>query len=196
MGTFTTLRQEPDRSSRAGGGLYVFGSGLRGVVWDWGDTLMRDIPGQAGPMAEWPRVEAMPGALAALEALSVLPVQCVATNATDSDGIKVAEALERVGLRSRLTHFFTSLELGHSKPDPEFFVDVSRKLRIPPEALMAIGNDLQKDIVPAKAVGMRTVLVLPDSTPPSHESADLILPSLSDLAGRFRSTSGGEVPEG
>jgi putative hydrolase of the HAD superfamily len=141
-------------------------------------------------MAEWPRVEAMPGALAALEALSVLPVQCVATNATDSDGIKVAEALERVGLRSRLTHFFTSLELGHSKPDPEFFVDVSRKLRIPPEALMAIGNDLQKDIVPAKAVGMRTVLVLPESTPLSHEKADLIVTSLTRLAECLRNTPG------
>ena len=35
---------------------------LRGVVWDWGDTLMRDIPGQKGPMVDWPHVEAMPGA--------------------------------------------------------------------------------------------------------------------------------------
>jgi len=29
--------------------MNVLLSGLRGVVWDWGDTLMRDIPGQVGP---------------------------------------------------------------------------------------------------------------------------------------------------
>ena len=81
---------------------------IRGVVWDWGDTLMKDIPGQEGPMAAWPRVEAMPGAASALKALSVLPVQCVATNATDSDGDKVAEALERVGLLDHLAYSFTS----------------------------------------------------------------------------------------
>jgi FMN phosphatase YigB (HAD superfamily) len=55
---------------------------------------------------------------------------------------------------------------------------------------MAIGNDLQKDIVPAKAVGMRTVLVLPESTPLSHEKADLIVTSLTRLAECLRNTPG------
>ena len=162
--------------------MNVFMSGLRGVVWDWGDTLMRDIPGQEGPMVKWPRVEAMPGASSALGALSVFSVQCVATNAAESDGAAVAEALDRVGLRDHLTHFFTSSELGASKPDPEFFDAVSRELGIPSPHLLAVGNDLHKDIVPAKAVGMKTVLVSPKPQVGPPEAADLIVPSLSRLA--------------
>jgi putative hydrolase of the HAD superfamily len=172
-------------------------TGLKGVVWDWGDTLMRDIPGNSGPMVSWPHVEAMPGAAQALGALSRLPVRCVATNATDSDGLRVAEALERVGLRRHLTHFFTSGELGVSKPDPAFFGCVAREVGISPRHLLSVGNDLRKDIVPAKAVGMVTVWVsaVGDAGPgqPGGEgvgeeegaveaAADLIVPNLYRLA--------------
>lgn len=165
---------------------------LKGVVWDWGDTLMRDIPGQPGPMASWPHVEAMPGALRALRALSRLPVHCVATNATDSDGRGVAEALGRVGLREHLTHFFTSGELGVSKPDPAFFRRVAQEVGIEPGHLMAVGNDLQKDIVPAMTVGMVTVWVSSVGNGGSRQpnrggadaerAADLIVPDLFRLA--------------
>jgi len=133
-------------------------------------------------MAEWEQVEAMPGASSALGALSVYPIRCVASNATESDGSMVAKALDRVGLRGYLTHFLTSIELGISKPDPGFFEGVSRELGIPATGLMAVGNDFQKDIVPAKAVGMVTVLVSSDRVPSSQGAADLIVPSLSHLA--------------
>jgi putative hydrolase of the HAD superfamily len=154
---------------------------LRGVVWDWGDTLMRDIREQAGPMVEWPRVEAMPGAALALQALSGLSFQCVATNATESSGSQVAAALDRVGLRTHLTHFLTSSELGVSKPDPGFFEEVSRVLGVPPTTILAVGNDYVKDIVPARAVGMITILVSSEEESAPREAADLIVPSLTDL---------------
>ena len=166
--------------------MSVFHSDLKGAVWDWGDTLMRDLPGQTGPMAEWPYVEAMPGASSALKALSVYAVQCVGSNATESDGGMVAKALDRVGLRQHLTHFLTSQELGISKPDPSFFSEIARALGIPTNSLMAVGNDLQKDIVPAKAVGMVTVFVSSEENPTSEEAADIIVPDLSCLAELFR----------
>ena len=159
----------------------VKGGRIQGVVWDWGDTLMRDIPGHAGPMVGWPHVEAMPGAAAALRALSGLSVRCVATNATESDGGQVAEALDRVDLRTFLTHFLTSSELGVSKPDPRFFEEVSRVLGVPTGALLAVGNDYQKDIIPAKAVGMITILVSPAEEKIEFPAADLVVPSLHDL---------------
>lgn len=164
---------------------------LRGVVWDWGDTLMRDIPGQPGPMVDWPEVRAMPGARAALEALSVHPVQSVATNATESTGDDVAAALARVGLRQFLTHFLTSGELGWSKPDSDFFLAVSERLDLPPESLLAIGNDLKKDIVPAKAVGMTTVLVSAHPHPDAIGPADLVVPNLHSLAEIVRQSRSG-----
>jgi aminoglycoside 6'-N-acetyltransferase I len=143
-------------------------------------------------MVDWPVVEAMPGAAEALGALSTLSIQCVATNATESRGEQVGEALGRVGLRKYLTHFFTSGELGVTKPDPGFFQAVSERLGIPPHNLVSIGNDLWKDILPAKAVGMTTVLIsqAPVSDGVSgagREGApDLIIAGLSDLADSVR----------
>ena len=155
---------------------------LRGVVWDWGDTLMRDIPGQRGPMVDWPHVEAMPGADLAVRALSTLAVQCVATNAADSDGDAVAAALHRVGLRDRLTHFVTSSEIGVAEPDPEFFAEVARLVGLPPGELLAVGNDYSKDVVPAKATGMVTVWVSRENASAAGDAADLIVPDLIRLA--------------
>ncbi len=151
-------------------------------MWDWGDTLMRDIPGQPGPMAGWPRVEAVPGAAAALGALSFLPVHCVATNATESDGAQVAAALERVGLRRHLTHFLTSRELGARKPDPAFFLRVAREIGVDARRLVSIGNDLDNDIVPASAAGLATVWVTPEGGQGHDGAADLVVPSLARLA--------------
>ena len=132
-------------------------------------------------MVDWPFVEAMPGAESALRALAGYSVRCVATNATESDGTQVAAALDRVGLQTHLTHFLTSSELGVSKPDPGFYEEVSRVLGIPPPALLAVGNDYEKDIVSAKAVGLITILVSSEGEPAFREAADLIVPGLTDL---------------
>ena len=56
---------------------------IRAIVFDWGDTLMRDF-GLPGPMALWPRVEVLPGAAAALEVLHERYRLAVASNAGES----------------------------------------------------------------------------------------------------------------
>jgi len=162
--------------------MKVFNREVRGAVWDWGDTLMRNIPGQEGPMADWPRVEAMPGVKEVLEALSALEVQCVATNAASSDGPKVAAALSRVGLQSFFERVFTSKDLGTKKPDTRFFETVARELGIPPSDLVSIGDKLHNDILPAKAAGMTTVYVNADPEPAAEGNADRIVGSLEELA--------------
>jgi hypothetical protein len=106
----------------------------------------------------------------------------------------VGEALERVGLRNHLACCFTSLELGASKPDSRFFENVAAALGIPPGNLMAVGNDLQKDIVPAKEVGMNTVLVSPCLELSADDNADLVVPSLIQLAELFLDGITGNSP--
>ena len=71
----------------------------------------------------------------------------------------MAAALHRVSLRDPLTHFVTSSEIGVAKPDPDFFAEVARQVGLPPAAVLAVGNDYAKDVVPAKATGMVTVWV-------------------------------------
>jgi putative hydrolase of the HAD superfamily len=96
----------------------------------------------------------------------------------------VAAALDRVGLRDHLTHFLTSAELGVRKPDPSFFRAVSRALGIPGAALLAVGNDYAKDIVPAKAAGMPTALVSSTGETTGTDYADLVVTTLWDLPAR------------
>ncbi|MEJ2186522.1 MAG: HAD family hydrolase [Gemmatimonadota bacterium] len=159
---------------------------LRVLVFDWGDTLMRDFPGYSGPMARWPEVEVMPGAREALQALVGEYVCCVASNAGSSDGRLMEEALRRGGIGGFFQHFFTSSELGYSKPDVRFFREVVRRLGVEPYEALMIGNDYARDIVPARSVGMRTVLCSDAAPATDAPAADDVIASLSSLAATIR----------
>jgi FMN phosphatase YigB (HAD superfamily) len=54
----------------------------------------------------------------------------------------------------------TSFEQMHfCKPAPAYYLEVLDRLGLPPEACVMVGNDVQEDIVPARAVGLSTYLV-------------------------------------
>jgi putative hydrolase of the HAD superfamily len=133
------------------------GCAIEAVIFDWGDTLMRDLAQYQGAMAHWPHVELIPGAQEALEALRGRFILCVASNAGDSDAMLMGLALERVGIRRYFHHLWTSRELGAAKPDRAFFEAILRNLGLEAEACLMVGNDYEKEIVPAKAVGMQAV---------------------------------------
>ena len=68
------------------------------ILFDWGDTLMRDFREFSGPMASWPEVRALPGAGEVLSALRPHWRLALATNAADSSEAEIRDALERVDL--------------------------------------------------------------------------------------------------
>jgi HAD superfamily hydrolase (TIGR01509 family) len=133
-----------------------------------------------GPMAHWPRVEAVPGATEAVEALHQRLLCCVASGAVESDGELMGQALERVGLRRFFRRLWTSKELGARKPEPAFYLAVLERLALPGTACVMVGDDYQKDIVPAKSVGIRTVW-LTDRPEAEATAADAIIPSMAGL---------------
>ena len=45
------------------------------------------------------------------------------------------------------------------KPNPEAFLQVAKALDVPPEQIVAIGDQEHTDILPARAAGMRTLLI-------------------------------------
>ena len=153
---------------------------IRAIIFDWGDTLMRDFP-YDGAMVDWPRVEAIPGAKQALKCLYQRFVCAVASNAGLSDGELMAQALDRVGMRRFFRHFFTSKELGREKPAPEFFREILRRMDVHPQECIMVGNSYEKDIAPAKAVGMRTVWLSEDGAEGDHPCADVIIRSMDEL---------------
>jgi putative hydrolase of the HAD superfamily len=54
-----------------------------------------------------------------------------------------------------------SSEVGWRKPAPEFFRGLAGTLRLPMDAILFVGDDLENDYKPAVTVGMQAVLVDP-----------------------------------
>lgn len=152
----------------------------RALVFDWGDTLMRDFPQFEGPMAYWSHVEAMVGIKDALPPLFERYICCVASNAGDSDAELMGKALERVDIRRYFTYLFTSKELGAKKPSPVFFAQIIKRIGVPGEECIFVGNDYPKDIVPAKEAGMQTILLCCE-LPVYAPCADVVIGSMREL---------------
>jgi FMN phosphatase YigB (HAD superfamily) len=130
----------------------------RVVIFDWGDTVMRDFAQFRGPMVRWPKVEVMEGIAESLPEIHRRFSICIASNAGDSDAMLMAQALERVELRSYFDFLYTSKELGCAKPNPKFFEEIVNRIAVGPEQCVMVGNDYEKDIIPAKMTGMKTIL--------------------------------------
>jgi FMN phosphatase YigB (HAD superfamily) len=131
-------------------------------LFDWGDTLMADIPGNTGPMCNWPSIQVMPNAKETLRHLSQR-VKChIATNAEDSESSQIRLALARGGLEPFITDVFCYKTVGQAKPSPEFFAHVSRKLQVNLRDLVMVGDDLEKDIIGAMNCGLQAIWYNPN----------------------------------
>jgi putative hydrolase of the HAD superfamily len=86
-----------------------------------------------------------------------------------------------------------SFEIGRAKPSPSLFkIAASRlkKMGVFPESILYVGNDVRKDLLPAKQTGFQTALFAGDARSlrlgddaSAHRlaSADLIITDLSQL---------------
>ena len=68
------------------------------------------------------------------------------------------DRLERAGIAHLFAHQGLSGETGFRKPDPRAFTAVVEALGIAPAECIMVGDRLDNDIAPAKALGMATVL--------------------------------------
>lgn len=153
------------------------------VIFDWGDTVMRDFTEFSGPMVDWPRVEVIDGIDKSLPVISSHFITCLASSAVDSDAELMGLALERVGIRGYFTHLFTSKELGYKKPDSKFFLEITSRIGVNPSECIMIGNDYEKDIIPAKMVGMKTIFYTEVGIAGPKQLADIIIHSMDEIIG-------------
>ncbi len=150
------------------------------LVFDWGDTLMRDF-NHPGPMSGWPEVAWIEGAEAFLKQVSQRYRCVIATSAEHSDVAEMKAALQRVDAVRYFDFFFSRFELQASKPDPLFFERVLQLSGSLPSQTMMIGNLYEKDITGAKAVGMKTVLFNWQYAVGPFPAADFIIYSFDEL---------------
>jgi len=98
----------------------------------------------------------------------------------------VREALERDGLARFFEVRAVSEDLGLEKPDPRIFRHAIEAFGVRPDACAMVGDRLDHDVRPARAVGMRAVWVLrgeaPDEpTPEQLSEADAAIHGLGEL---------------
>lgn len=79
---------------------------------------------------------------------------------TDGITIKQWEKLIRLGIHPFFDEVITSEEYGLGKPNIEFFNYGLKKINLKPEEVVYVGDRADKDMVPAKNVGMTTVRIL------------------------------------
>ena len=56
-------------------------------------------------------------------------------------------------------HVVASAEVGHAKPSPEIFEEACRRLGLPPERVLHVGDTPEADVEGARGAGMRAVLI-------------------------------------
>ena len=104
---------------------------------------------------------------------------------------QVAGTAERLRDRNLLQFFdviASSAELGMEKPDPRIFLWALAQADCLPQNAVMIGDRIDNDVLPAKALGMRTVHVLTGPAAvyaPDPDPADAVVSSLSDLLTLF-----------
>lgn len=87
------------------------------------------------------------------------------------------------------------------KPNALFFQELCRRLQVRPDQCLLIGDNIEADVIGAKAVGMKTALVLTGVTRrrdlihlPKEHQPEYVIEELTDLLNAAkRSVGGGEV---
>lgn len=153
---------------------------IQAVIFDWGGTVMKDF-GYPGPMVHWPKVEWVDEMEDVLKKVCWKYLCAIASNAGDSDTALMVEALERIQAEEYFHSYYTSKDLGVEKPHPGFFLEICQRLKAEPQHCVMVGNDYQKDIIGAKAVGMKTVFYNPQQISGNYPDADFQLSCMCSL---------------
>lgn len=98
------------------------------------------------------------------------------------------ERLKNRGILRFFDVIAASAECGSAKPDPAIFLWALRKAGCKPCNAVMIGDRIDNDIHPAKALGMKTVRILTGPAAvyrPSDDPSDAVVRSLSELLDLF-----------
>jgi putative hydrolase of the HAD superfamily len=99
----------------------------------------------------------IPDVLEVLTALKPLYRLGVISNTVGSGDAEVAEALERAGLSRLLDALVTSRDFGKAKPDPAIFAEGARRLGVPLDQTLMVGDRLDTDVAGALNAGIPAV---------------------------------------
>jgi putative hydrolase of the HAD superfamily len=96
---------------------------------------------------------------------------------------------EEFGYAPHLSVIVDSRRAGLFKPDPAIFLHAVRELGCDPETILMVGDSFERDIRPAKSVGMKTAWLEGTTECPAPALVDIRLQRLADLPAALSATS-------
>ena len=133
------------------------------------------------------RILPLPGAIELLAEAHALGLRTViASNTYWRDADSYWEDFKLLGMAEHVDAIVTSNDAGHLKPHPAVFEMAIQASGATPGRCVAIGNKEVNDILPALALGMRTILVHPDDPVPESSRAHAVAPDLWACARALR----------
>jgi HAD superfamily hydrolase (TIGR01509 family) len=137
------------------------------------------------------RFQPLPGAAELLRSIHDLGMRSViASNTYWRDAGSYWEDFRLLGVAELIADIVTSVDAGHLKPHPAVFEMAMRRAAVPAERCVVIGNKEENDIEPARALGMRSILVHPDDPKPESSRADSVAADLWECARVLRGMAG------
>lgn len=157
------------------------------ILFDWGDTVMKDDPASIVPMVEWETIEAVHGIKSVLEYLDSSGRRIVlATSASISDEEQIRSALARAELDRYFSRIFCFKNTGLPK-GKEFYRHILRSLSIPASDALMVGDSFEKDVLDANKVGMYAVWFNHRSAENKRNSAHFTVHTMKELLVYFES---------
>lgn len=124
---------------------------LAGVFFDAGNTLLVEEPGKH----LWEMViTPIPNVLEVLTALKQRYRLGVISNTVGSGDTELTEALDKAGIRPLIDALVTSRDFGKAKPDPAIYAEGARRLGVPLDETVMVGDRLDTDIAGALNAGI------------------------------------------
>jgi putative hydrolase of the HAD superfamily len=157
------------------------------VLFDWGDTVMRDDPASTVPMVEWTTIEVIEGIAEVLAYLHSSGRRILlATSASVSTEMQIRAALAR----GRLDKYFARIYCFENTRLPKseaFYRHILSDLGIPASEALMVGDSFQKDVQDSNAVGMFAVWFNPRSEETRTDEMHVTVHSMQELLAFFTS---------
>ncbi|MDQ3646267.1 MAG: HAD family hydrolase [Actinomycetota bacterium] len=119
------------------------------------------------------------GAEAFLRQLKSLRIRTVIfSNATFRAAAGYRRDFDELGFGPYVDAIISSVDIGYRKPSREIFKAALDAAGCSPSDIVVVGDSVQKDILPALDLGMRTVLVGIEAPPPETSHADAVVTDL------------------
>jgi putative hydrolase of the HAD superfamily len=151
------------------------------ILFDWGDTVLRDHPEITIPMVEWEAVEVIDGITEVLAYLHSSGRRTVlATSAAISDEDQIWGALARGGLDRYFARIYC-FKNTHLPKCQAFYQHILNDLGIPASEALMVGDSFEKDIQDANAVSIFALWFNPRSTESRRSDLHITVHSMDEL---------------